>query len=466
MMKVLAIAVVTAVFGTGPANETTITGVKPASAAMIVERIQITRTTQDPAEGIYRTAGEAMARGDYERAAQLYASIVDRYPSSKVAEGAAYYHAFSLYRMGGDDRLKAARDVLTKNRSKYPSLAKGEPAALRARICGELARRGDEVCAAELTRTARESERARTSTPARAATSGCPSEDAEDDERIAALNALLQMDAERALPVLTKVLERRDACSAVLRRKAVFLVSQKRSPETADLLLRIARNDPDKEVREQAVFWLSQVSDERAVDMLQEILRNSRDEGLQNKALFALSQHRSGRGAAILREFAIREGTSEDLRGQAIFWLGQRASTENNEFLKSLYGRLTSAELKDKVLFSLSQRRGVGNETWLMSIVTNPRETTDLRKKALFWAGQSGVDIAELIPFYARLTDREMKEQMIFVLSQRKSAAAVDKLLDIAKNDRDPELRKKAIFWLGQSRDPRVQQFLLDLINR
>jgi hypothetical protein len=44
--------------------------------------------------------------------------------------------------------------------------------------------------------------------------------------------------------------------------------------------------------------------------------------------------------------------------------------------------------------------------------------------------------------------------------------AFIDKLFDIAKNDRDPELRKKAIFWLGQSRDARVQKFLLDLINK
>ena len=44
--------------------------------------------------------------------------------------------------------------------------------------------------------------------------------------------------------------------------------------------------------------------------------------------------------------------------------------------------------------------------------------------------------------------------------------AMMDMLFDIAKNDKDPELRKKAIFWLGQSHDPRVQQFLLDLINK
>jgi len=63
--------------------------------------------------------------------------------------------------------------------------------------------------------------------------------------------------------------------------------------------------------------------------------------------------------------------------------------------------------------------------------------------------------------------DTEMREQIIFVLSQRQSdKAAIDKMFDIAKNEKDPELRKKAIFWLGQSRDPRVQQFLMDLINR
>ena len=59
-----------------------------------------------------------------------------------------------------------------------------------------------------------------------------------------------------------------------------------------------------------------------------------------------------------------------------------------------------------------------------------------------------------------------MKDQMIFVLSQRRERAALDKLMDIAKNDPDRDMRKKAMFWLGQSRDPRVSEFLSDVINR
>jgi HEAT repeat protein len=275
------------------------------------------------------------------------------------------------------------------------------------------------------------------------------------------------MDADRALPILTKVLARRDPCSVVLRRKAVFLVSQKHNEQTADLLMSIARNDPDSEVREQAVFWLGQVPDEKAVDLLEQVLRTAKDEDLQNKAIFALSQHRSPRASAILRDYAVRDGTSDDLRGQAIFWLGQRSSADNNDFLRSLYSKLSSEELKDKVLFSLAQRKGQGNEKWLMDIAMNNNENIELRKKALFWAGQSGVALPEIGALYSRLTDREMKEQVIFVLSQRSNdRTAVDKLIDIAKTDKDPELRKKAIFWLGQSRDPRAQQVLLDLINR
>lgn len=483
-MKIFSLVVVTAAFSAGPITDA------PAGFTAAKAFSSLRLAQQDPSDSLYRVGREAFNKGDFTRASEVFERVVQRYPRSANAGNAMYFMAFSYYRIGGADKLRSAVATLTRMSTAYPDVAKGDVATLRTRICGELARRGDEACAAEVTasvraleRTERErdaleraAERAerdrerqtgRVSTTTKSRNPNCPNENDEDDERVAALNALLQMDAERAVPILTKVLERRDECSAGLRRKAVFLISQKRTPATADVLLKIARNDPDPEVREQAVFWLSQVPDERAVDMLEEILRTSKDEGLQNKALFALSQNKSGRGNAILRDFAQREGTSDELRGQAIFWLGQRGSSDNNDFLRSLYSRIRSPEVKEKVLFSLSQRRGMGNEKWLMSLVVDPKENIELRKKALFWAGQSGVGLDEIIPLYSRIDDREMREQVIFVLSQRNnSPKAMDKLLDIAKTDNDIELRKKAIFWLGQSRDPRVQQFLLDLINK
>jgi HEAT repeat protein len=513
MMKTAFMVVAAALFSSGAMQTTGTTShanrtAQPSGSAAAIAAGSLSLiarapwSAKDPADSLYREARAALSKGDYARAAELFRRVYSQYPSSDYAGESLYYLAFSEYRLGGSERLRSALSSLSLIETRYPGLSKRSDArALRTRVCGELARQGDEACAAEVTRAVSAAVAGAVSEAAgavagavssavsgavagavagamesvasqslrgsdRRRVSGCPSEEEDDDERVAALNALIQMDAERAMPILNKVLERRDACSAGLRRKAVFLVSQKHTPETADILLRVARNDPDQEVREQAVFWLSQVPDERAVTMLQDILNSSSNEDLKNKALFALSQHRSARGAQFLRDYALREEASDELRGQAVFWLGQRRSPENAEFLRSLYDRVKSDEVKEKILFSLSQQKGMGNDKWLIDIARNTKENIELRKKALFWAGQGAASADQLLGLYASLPDSEMREQLIFVYSQRHEPAMVDKLLEIAKNDRDPELRKKAIFWLGQSHDPRVQQFLLDLINR
>ncbi|HEX9127723.1 MAG TPA: tetratricopeptide repeat protein [Gemmatimonadaceae bacterium] len=418
----------------------------------------------DPADSLYRLAREALSRGDYKRAAEIFHQIPARYPQSAYAGQALYYEAFALYRSGGDDELNTARDRLNQLKERFPAISKKDGASLLTRVCGELAKRGDESCAMSIDSAARGDSETVTK-PGPQGRNCSPDADDDNDDRIAALNALLQMDADRAMPILQKVLARRDACSVALRRKAVFLVSQKRTDQTANILMSVARSDPDQEVREQAVFWLSQVPG--STGLLEEILKGNSDENIKEKALFSLSQQNEPRAQQTLRDFAARESENGDLREKAIFWLGQRRSTENTEFLRNLYSRLTNEDLKEKILFSLSQQRGAGNEQWLMNIAVNPKEDIELRKKALFWAGQSGVAISEISKLYDRMNDTEMKEQIIFVLSQRQhDPAAMDKMFDIAKNEKDAELRKKAIFWLGQSRDPRVQQFLIDLINK
>jgi HEAT repeat protein len=106
------------------------------------------------------------------------------------------------------------------------------------------------------------------------------------------------------------------------------------------------------------------------------------------------------------------------------------------------------------------------NARWLLDLALNEREPVEMRKKALFWAGQTGADMAGLVALYARTTNEEMKDQLIFVYSQRHEPEAVTKLIDIALHESNQELRKKAVFWLGQSRDPRARQALLDIINQ
>lgn len=414
---------------------------------------------QDPTDSLWRAARAALNRGDYASAANLYGDLVRDYPNASRAGDALYWAAFALYK---NDDLARARSLLVTQQRRYAKAATlRDGQALLARVQGALAKQGDGEAAAWIAQHA-----------APAADTGgargrdCPGEDDDDDLRIAAINGLLQMDADRAVPILRRVLARRDACTRALRRKAVFILSQKRTAETEDLLLDVAQHDPDADVRQQAVFWLSQVPTERAVTMLDSILRTTNDEELREKALFALSQQQSPRAGQILRTYAETATAPSDARAKAIFWLGQRPSGENATFLRGLYAKLSDDELKEKVIFSLSQTRSAENTRWLTDLALNEREPIEMRKKALFWAGQTGGELEPLINLYDHMQNHDIKEQLIFVYAQRHETAALDKLIQIAKTEPDKELRRKAIFWLGQSHDPRAAQVLLEIINQ
>jgi hypothetical protein len=440
---------------------------------------------QDPADSLYRAARQALNRNQYTRAAELFLAVQNRYPRSTYTPNAYYWQAFALYRTGSGEALRAARTALRTQAERFPkATTRHDAEVLMRRVQDQLAQLGDSDAAEDVSAAADDIAPPVPPVAALPAQPPLPPQgpqgrpprgdrrssscDDEDDVRIAALQGLLNMDAERAVPILKAVLARRDEGSVCLRRKAVWLVSQKRSSETSAILLNAVRTDPDREVREQGVFWLSQVPGEETVAALDSILRDPKtDPEIQDKAIFALSQHRSARAGAILRAFAERRDASSELREKAIFWLGQNRSPDNAAFLKGLFAKLESEDLKEKVIFSLSQMGGADNYRWLMDIALNQNENIEIRKKALFWAGQGkSVDMADLVRLYDSMKDREMREQLIFVYSQRREDAALDKLFDIGRNDPDRELRKKAIFWIGQSRSPRAAQYLQDLINQ
>jgi len=287
------------------------------------------------------------------------------------------------------------------------------------------------------------------------------------ETRLAALNALITMDTDKALPILIPVLQNRDECSVELRRKAVFLVSQHETDQTVDLLSNAARTDPDFEVREQAVFWLGQLSRGEAVDALESILTGTDDQEIQKKVIFSLSQHGSQRANTILHDYAGDAGGAHEVREQAIFWLGQEGSREDVEFLMDLFEDLDGSELQEKVIFSVSQASHPAGGEWLVNVARDESVSAESRKNALFWAGQEGnVDAAEVKAVYENAEDFELREHAIFVLSQFDGSEATTVLIDIAKSEADADLRDKALFWLGESNDPRAASFLADLINR
>jgi HEAT repeats len=60
--------------------------------------------------------------------------------------------------------------------------------------------------------------------------------------------------------------------------------------------------------------------------------------------------------------------------------------------------------------------------------------------------------------------DTEVKKKAVFALSQMPKDQGVPKLIEVARTNRNPQVRKQAMFWLGQSGDPRALQFFEEIL--
>jgi len=404
---------------------------------------------QDAADA-YRDARRALNRRDFDDAIAAFQNLRRDYPDSAYVGDSYYWEAFALQRNGDLGRSVEVIDVLL---DRYGDAATADDArALRVQVCSDLARRGDGACAEAVSSTVRAA--------------------AELDEttRMAALNALLNMRADRAIPIALQVATNRAQPSAV-RRQALFVLADK-SGETDGSTAREAlrsialdRTD-DGEIRAQAVFWLSEVPGEDTLDLLAEIVAAAESPTLTERAIFAISQHDDPRALELLRQYAQNDALDTSLRQLAIYWIAESGEGQSLPFLTDLFANLTDPELKRQVLYAVSETGASGAASWLVARARDRGAPIEERKQALFWAAQSGLPIAELSSLYESFDEPGLREHLIWLIADQGGPGSLDRLLDIAHNDPDAGMRQKAIFWIGDSDDPRAAESLLQLLGQ
>jgi HEAT repeat protein len=104
----------------------------------------------------------------------------------------------------------------------------------------------------------------------------------------------------------------------------------------------------------------------------------------------------------------------------------------------------------------------------LLRIARNQAVPEETRRSAIFWLGQAaGAEAARALDSIAGDSsgDRDVRRHAVFALSQRSDNAGVPALLRIARTNPDPELRKTALFWLGQSEDPRALALFEEILR-
>ena len=110
-------------------------------------------------------------------------------------------------------------------------------------------------------------------------------------------------------------------------------------------------------------------------------------------------------------------------------------------------------------------------EVWpgLIRLARDANVPTQTRRQSVFWVSQAAGEAAtkglnDIVTDNS--VERAVREQAVFALSQRPKEQGVPALIAVARTNRDPEIRRKAMFWLGQSNDPRAIALFEEILGK
>jgi hypothetical protein len=148
--------------------------------------------------------------------------------------------------------------------------------------------------------------------------------------------------------------------------------------------------------------------------------------------------------------------------------LGTVSAREAADYLVSI-AQTEKGSMGSKAIFPAAIADSSNIWPALIKIARNPDLPRNTRNQSVFWLGQAAGDAATAGLNDIVLdngVDREVREQAVFALSQRPRDEGVPALIAVAKTNKDPEIRKKALFWLGQSQDPRAIDLFEQLLTK
>ena len=442
----------------------------------------------DSADSLWRQGRNAISDEDWRAAQRLFARIHDRYPKSAYAADSYYWEAFALSRLGGTENVRDAVSLLERQIERYASassVTNGDSKSLLTRLQGALARGGDADAAAEISaRAAATVARANADVArsgaaiaravggrsrAESVPAGCKSED--DDDRVEALNALLQMGSDDALPILKKVLARRDA---VLGGPA----AQGRLPRLAEARRRGRRHPhgrprrtiPTARRASRRCSGCRRCRSDKAIPLLEQILKTSTDEDDAGQgALRALAELRRPRAAGAPRLRVARGPSritcaSSRSSGSAS---GTRTRTRSSSAICSR--RRRAARRRTRFSSHSRRRERSGNDQWLLEQVDEPEE--------LDGAAQAGALLGRAerkhghgeprCKLYDKVVGERVQEPDDLRARAARQVARSGGQAHRHREEREgSRARKQALFWLGQSHDPRAVKALQEIINR
>jgi hypothetical protein len=281
-----------------------------------------------------------------------------------------------------------------------------------------------------------------------------PNPDAVNDEelKLLALQGLMNSDPQKAAPMVEKVLS--GSSSPAVKSNALFVLAQSGTPQAMDILGKIALGQSNPELQRKAVEYLGMFGGDRAKKTLADVYTTTGDASVKSAVL--KSYMISGDKQSLFN--AAKNEKNDGLRREAIKQLGLVGGESE---LEQLYRAENSTEVRREILqaFFLA-----GDAKRLVEAAEGEKDP-ELRRAAIKNLGLvGGKDAANALQsIYAKETDRSLKEEVLNAYFLQGNSAA---LVAIARSEKDPGLRKKAVEKLSLIGDKTATDYMMEILQK
>jgi len=329
---------------------------------------------------------------------------------------------------------------------------------------------------------------------------------ADDDPcefKIVVLQALFQTDVQRGIMTATEWLKAGSTQTLRCKAAALTLLGRHGGKSVTPVILGVARSEPDSKLRARAISTLGATNDDSVVQALRDFALTSQENDIVEASLYALSKHTGDRAIAVLSDIAV-SGKTISQRKLAISSIASRPGEPAVDALFRIYDADQTVEIRKAVISGFGNRRSERAGTKLFEIARSS-DNIELRKSAINGISRRGGDKAVdfLLSLYDSEKNEELRDQIVGSLglggtifvngnryiddvngsryiddtgqnitpvasstSRANDQRVIQKFIEIARDKQTPmERRKRAIGWLSRSKDPKVLEFLQELLK-
>jgi tetratricopeptide (TPR) repeat protein len=387
----------------------------PAAHANLVTAVLA--VDDDRADDLYDEGREAIEEGRYDRAVDRFNKLIEL--KTNRTDAALYWKAYSLAKLG---QRAEALNTLSDLQKRFAD-----------------------------SRWSRDAKSLEVEVRQASGQTVSPASQDDDELKLMALRGIMQSDPEQAFPIIEKMLSGTN--SPKVKDRALFVLSQSRGARAREIIAGVAKGNSNPDLQLRAIRYLGIMNGTENRQLLADIYKSSPDPAAKRAILrsFMVAGDRERLLAVAKTE------TTPELRGEAVQQLGvMHAGAELND----LYQTESTPDVKKRIL----QAMFIGGQSDRLIELAKGEKDPELRKTAIQNLGlmRSAGTSSALTAIYASDTSTDVRKAVVNALFLQNNAKG---LVDLARAEKNPELKKEIVAKLSIMKSKEATDYLLELLK-